>query len=260
MSWTLRVALQSARLQLQVMAREPFVMVLALLQPFFIAVTAMFMLRYQPGFDPVYVVVGGGLAGIWTVVLFAGSWVLAGERWQGTLELLEGSPAPMLIIVGGRMLANVAFSLLSMILSYSIGAWLFGYRIAFSQPAAFAVSLLLALLALWAMGMLFAPLSVLWPAAQRYLQGLEYPVYILSGFLFPVLLLPGWLRPVSYLLPPYWAAVALHGTGSGGITAPGLVGVWAVLLVTAAALVALAAWLLERFLVRARRNGTLSFV
>ena len=50
---------------------------------------------------------------------------------------------------------------------------------------------------------------------QQWQNAMEYPVYILAGFLFPILLLPGWTTPLSYLLPPYWAAVAFHDTSTG---------------------------------------------
>jgi len=41
-------------------------------------------------------------------------------------------------------------------------------------------------------------------------------MYILAGFMFPVALLPGWTTPFSYILPPFWAAKALHAASSGG--------------------------------------------
>jgi len=87
---------------------------------------------------------------------------------------------------------------------------------------------------------------------------MEYPIYSLSGFLFPILLLPVWTIPVSYVLPPYWAAVALHGSASGELDLPGLARVWAVLVVTAVALVLISSRLFVAVLHRARRTGSLA--
>jgi len=254
----LRVARAAAELQFREVAVSGFLLFGALVQPFFIGVMTMFMLRHRPDFDPVYVVVGAALSGLWSVLLFAGTGAINHERSLGTLELVVGSPASFVALYGGKIAGTLAFSLVSVLFSYAIGAWLFGYPIAVADPLGFAASLVFALVALWATGMLFAPLGILWRAVGQFLGVLEYPIYSLSGFLFPILLLPVWTIPVSYLLPPYWAAVALHGSASGTLDLAALVAVWAVLLVTAAILMLLASRLFEAVLQRARRSGSLA--
>ena len=106
--------------------------------------------------------------------------------------------------------------------------------------------------------MFFAPLAILWRAVGRFLLGLEYPIFALSGFLFPVLLLPVWVLPISNVLPPYWAAVAMHGAASGDLDLTDLLRAWFFLLVTGGALLLIARWLFEQVLTRARRAGTLA--
>jgi ABC-2 type transport system permease protein len=106
--------------------------------------------------------------------------------------------------------------------------------------------------------MLFAPLGILWRTVGRFLGLMEYPIYSLSGFLFPILLLPGWTLPVSYLLPPYWAALALHASARGELDLVGLAEVWAVLLLTAVVLMLVSSRLFRAVLQRARRAGSLA--
>ena len=161
----------------------------------------MYMLHHQPQFDPVYVVVGSALTGIWSVVLFDGSWAINSERFQGTLELLVGAPSSLYAVIAGKLAGGMAFSVTSMALSYAVGAWLFGYSIVVRDVPAFAVAFVLALIAIGALGVLIAPLGILARSLRQFLTVLEHPVYILGGFLFPVLLLPGWLLPISYALP-----------------------------------------------------------
>ena len=120
------------------------------------------------------------------------------------------------------------------------------------------MSLLLAVIALWATCMLFAPLAILWRAVGRFLLGLEYPIFALSGFLFPILLLPGWAVPISNILPPYWAAVAMHGAASGELDTSGLLQAWFFLFLTSGALLLIANRLFDEVLTRARRAGTLA--
>jgi len=254
----LRVARVAAELQFKEVAVSGFLLFGALVQPFFIGVMTMFMLRHRPDFDPVYVVVGAALSGLWSVLLFAGSSAISHERSLGTLELVVAAPASFFIVYGGKIAGTLAFSLVSVLLSYAIGAWLFGYPITVADPVGFAVSLVLALVALWATGMLFAPLGILWRTVGRFLGLMEYPIYSLSGFLFPILLLPGWTLPVSYLLPPYWAALALHASARGELDLVGLAEVWTVLLFTAVVLMLVSSRLFRAVLQRARRAGSLA--
>jgi ABC-2 type transport system permease protein len=254
----LRVAWAAAQLQFKEVAVSGFLLFGALVQPFFIGVMTMFMLRHRPDFDPVYVVVGAALSGLWSVLLFAGSSAISHERSLGTLELVVAAPASFFVVYGGKIAGTLAFSLVSVVLSYAIGAWLFGYPITVADPVGFAVSLVFALVALWATGMMFAPLGVLWRTVGRFLGLMEYPIYSLSGFLFPILLLPVWTIPVSYALPPYWAAVALHASASGELDLAGLARVWAVLVLTAVVLMIISSRLFLAVLQRARRAGSLA--
>jgi ABC-2 type transport system permease protein len=254
----LRVLRAAAGAQLRHLARDLFMLFSAIVQPFFIGVTVMYMLRGRTDFDPVYVVVGAGLSGLWTIALFEGNWSISRERWGGTLELLVAAPAPLMLILAGKMIGSMAFALLSIVTTYLIGAWLFGYDITVRDPAGFAISLVLGIVSLWATAVLLAPIGVLWRTAGRLLNILEYPVYILAGFMFPVLLLPGALVPLSYALPPYWAAIALHGTSSGVLGSAELAFAWTMLVGTSIAVVLVAARLYDLVLDRARREGTLA--
>jgi ABC-2 type transport system permease protein len=65
-------------------------------------------------------------------------------------------------------------------------------------------------------GLTIAPIFVMYRSVQQWQNAMEFPVYIFAGFLFPIALLPGWTTPISYVLPPYWAAIALHGTSTQG--------------------------------------------
>jgi len=253
-----RVLRAAAALQIAQLSANLFMLFCVFVQPLFIAVTAMYILRHRPDFDPMYVVVGAGLSGLWSVALFDGTWAVQSERWQGTLELIAASPAPVMLVVGGRMLGSMAFSLLSMVVCYAVGAWLFGYELVVRDPLGFIVAFAFGLFSLWSIAVLLSPIGILWRTAARFLNVLEYPVYILAGFLFPILFLPGWSNPVSNLLPPYWAAVALHGTAAGTLSRPELMLALLVLVLASAIDLLLARSLLQMVLRAARRAGTLS--
>jgi ABC-2 type transport system permease protein len=88
---------------------------------------------------------------------------------------------------------------------------------------------------------------------------MEFPVYILSGFLFPIALLPGWTTPLSYLLAPYWAARALHGTTSAGSSVPEILFSLGMLILFSAIYLALSSYLFRKMLVKTREDATLGF-
>ena len=86
---------------------------------------------------------------------------------------------------------------------------------------------------------------------------MEFPIYILSGFLFPIALLPGWTTPASYLLTPYWAARALHGTSSGNASIEEVFFSWGMLLLFSIIYLFLSRVLFRVMIRKARVDATL---
>lgn len=256
----LRVVYYSALLHLRLLATESFAMVVMAAWPILLASVSIYMLRHRPDFEVSYVVVGTTLSGLWSQVLLFGSNIVISDRFSGRLEYLAASPAPLFASMGGRMLGFLVYSLISAVVSYGTAAWLFGYPLTIHHPLAFSISAILTLASLWATGMVLAPLSFLWIAFGRYLTGLEFPLYILCGFLFPITLLPAWLHPVSYALPPFWGAAALHGASSGDLRLEDLVLTWLLVLFSCVGAVLLSRWLFSICLARSRREGLLGAV
>lgn len=212
----LRVVIIAAEMALRSNLTDGFVIFGIVIQPMIIALLAFWMLRDQEPDAIIYIVIGSGMTGLWAMTLFIGGKAISGERWTGTLELLVATPAPLHIVVIGKTLANVLQSLLAMVATYALAGVVFGSLPHIVRPGWFVISLLFAIIAYISFALIISPLFVLNPQVQRLQNGLEFPVYILSGFLFPIALLPGWTTPLSYVLPPYWAARALHGASSGG--------------------------------------------
>ncbi len=195
---------------------DAFVIFAIIVQPVIIAVLALWMLRERGGDFAIFVVIGSGMSGLWSGLLFMSGNSVTEERWVGTLEMLVASPTPMQVVVLGKNLANTVQSLLSMVASYILVVWLFHLNVSIAQPGLFALALLFTVIGFICFGLIMASLFIISPAVQNFQNGLEFPIYILGGFLFPIALLPGWTTPISYLLTPYWAARVLHATSTGG--------------------------------------------
>jgi len=252
-----RTVLTVAEITFRHQMNDSFIIFAILIQPIIIATLAMFMLRDTAANAAMFVVVGSGLTGLWSGLLFISGNSINAERWQGTLESLVGAPTPFDVIVFGKNLANVVQSLLSMIVAYLLAALFFNYTLHIDQPLLFFISILFSVFAFISFGLTIAPLFVMYREVQQWQNALEYPMYILAGFLFPILLLPGWTTPLSYSLPPYWAAVALHGTSTANAPLQQTLFAWGMLLVFSIIDLVIAKRLFKIMLYKARVDATL---
>ena len=252
-----RTVLVVAEMSLRQQLNDGFILFGVIFQPMIIAILGLFMLKDKGADFAMFVVVGSGLTGLWSNLLFISGNSINVERWTGTLESLVGMPTPFEVIVFGKNLANVFQSLLSMVVSYFLAAILFGYSLTLTQPFLFFVTLVLSMFAFICFGLTIAPVFVMYRSVQQWQNAMEFPVYILCGFLFPIALLPNWTTPVSYLLPPYWAAIALHGTSTDAIPFSQLAFSWGMMLIFSLVDLVIASQLFKIMLYKARVDATL---
>jgi len=252
-----RTILVVAEMNIRQQMTDGFIVFTVLFQPIIIALLGLWMLQGKGEDAAMFVVVGSGLTGLWSSLLFISGGSINAERWSGTLESLVAIPTPFEVIVFGKNLGNVVQSLLSMVLGYFVAAFAFGYSLEIQQPLLFVVSIFLSVIAFICFGLVIAPIFVMNPGVRAWQNAMEFPVYVLCGFLFPVALLPGWTTPVSYLLPPYWAAVALHGTSTAGAPLNETLFAWSMMLVFSLIDVLIASRLFKLMLYKARADATL---
>lgn len=253
----LRVILSAFELHLKQIAVDGFVIFTAVIHPIAFALIAIFMLRDSDSFDPIFVIVGGALTGMWSSTLFFSIYNIQGERWSGTLEYIVASPTPLPAVAIGKSIANTVVALSSMVFGYLVALAFFKFELTITNPAAFFVSLLFTVISLISTGLVIAPFLALNMGAIMWTNALEYPIYMLGGFLFPIALLPIWTTPLSYALAPYWAAKALHQTSSGGATINEIFYSWIWALVCSLVYLFVAGWLFRRLVHKARIEASL---
>ncbi len=254
--WRTMLKVADTTFRLQVM--DTFILFGIIVQPMIIALLAMWMLQGKGADAAIFVVVGSGMTGLWSTLLFVGGNSINDERWEGTLESLIAVPTPLPLIIFGKNIANVVQSLLSMIVSYLFISIAFNYPLHLNNPLLFFISLVFTVFAFICFGLILSPIFLVSPGVQRFQNAMEFPVYILSGFLFPIIMLPGWTTPISYLLPTYWAAEALHGTSSGNATFEQILFYWVMLVLFSIIYLVGANLLFQKVLVKARKDASLS--
>jgi len=238
--------------------RDSFVFFSIIVQPVFVAFMGLWMLKDTGENYAIFVVVGTGMTGLWTSLLFMCGNAVTRDRWFGTLEILVGLPTPIMIVALGRNIAYIVQALLSMLISYLFAVLMLGYPLAIDQPLLFTLSLGWMIIAFVCFGLVIAPIFLLSPIVQQFQNGLELPVYTLAGFLFPIALLPTWTTPFSYILAPYWAAHVLHATAQGTADLWLIMVDWTILLGMSIAYLKLAQYLFTIALNRTRQSATLN--
>ena len=96
-SW--RTIFTVAEMTLRQNVMDLFIIFTVLVQPMLIAILALAMLRDKGQEYILFVVVGSGMTGIWSSLLFISGNSINVERWSGTLESLVGMPTSLSVIV-----------------------------------------------------------------------------------------------------------------------------------------------------------------
>jgi ABC-2 type transport system permease protein len=256
--YNLRVIFMAFEIELRQSFTDAFVLFGIIVQPMIVAFMALWMLKDQVANYAIFVVVGSAMTGLWTTLLFQGGNSITGERWTGTLEPLSCVPAPLRVVVSGKLLATITQSLFSIVCCYAFISLLMGLPLNIAKPWLFAGSVVLTVVAFIAFGLIIGPLFILNPDVQRFQNGLEFVVYIFSGFLFPIALLPMWTTPFSYILTPYWAARALHAASGGTGSDAEIYFCWAMLVVFSLIYAIISKFLFKSILRKAREDATLN--
>lgn len=194
-----------------------------LVEPVAYALIMGLLFRGAPPDRAAAAVLGAGMMGSWVSVLYAAASSLQTSRQMATLEPVIATPTPLYRVTAASSVGAVVVGLVPLAVAGLVGRLVFGLRVAPAAPGLFAAGVVLFALGLVTVGMLLAPLFVLYPHATALANVGDYPAFIIGGLLVPVAFLPGWLRPVSYVFPPSWGVWILQDALAGntaGLAAP----------------------------------------
>ena len=160
--------------------------------------------------DITYTIIGGGIMGLWSSLVFTSFFDIRNDRRDGTLELIVGSPTSLFEILAIRTLTNVLTGTISLILSFGVAVMIFKLSLPVANMILIFISLFILLLAFWSIGIFLAHLQAISRLSGLFVNYLEFPVAILAGFMFPAEFLPRQVWWLSGLLPVRWAVKALN--------------------------------------------------
>ena len=210
--------------------------------------------------DLVYTVIGGGIMGMWSGIVFTSTYDIVGDRRYGTLEIIVGSPTSLATVEAIRTLTNVLSGLFSLGLAFVAALAIFGYSLNGVNFWGAGISLLLLLFAMWSIGVFLANFLAWSRLSGSFVDFLEMPIAFLCGFMYPIRVLPGWLQILSGALPIRWALEAMNESLLGSRDLSFLLTHWAAAMVISLVFLAVTGWLQGKVHDSLRVSGELSSI
>jgi ABC-2 type transport system permease protein len=149
-----------------------------------------------------FVVVGGAMTAFWMNVLWSMSSQLYWEKEQGNLALFIMSPNSMMAVLLGMALGGMVATTLRALAIMLLGSLLFEVQYAVGSFGQLVAVFLLAMTALYGMGMMAASFFLLLSREAWHISNLATePVYLVSGFYFPIKSFNFWVAAAASIIP-----------------------------------------------------------
>jgi ABC-2 type transport system permease protein len=210
--------------------------------------------------DLVYSVIGGGIMGMWSGLVFTSTFDIVDDRRTGVLELIAGSPTSLATVEAIRTLTNVIAGLFSLSVAFIVALAIFGYSLTGVNFWGVGISLLLLLFAMWCIGIFLANFLAWSRVSGTFVDYLEMPVAFLCGFMYPIRILPVWLQILSGVLPIRWALQAMNESLLGNRDLAFMITHWAVSIGISLIFLAITSWLQVKVHDNIRVSGELSSI
>jgi ABC-2 type transport system permease protein len=149
-----------------------------------------------------FVVVGGAMTSFWMNVLWSMSSQLYWEKEQGNLALYIIAPNSMMAILLGMAVGGLFATALRALAIIIVGSVLFQVQYSVASFTQLILVFLLAMTALYGMGMMSASLFLLLSREAWHISNLaQEPVYLISGFYFPIKSFNFWVAAAASFIP-----------------------------------------------------------
>ncbi len=149
-----------------------------------------------------FVVMGGAMTSFWMNVLWSMSSQLYWEKEQGNLALYIIAPNSMMAILLGMAVGGLFATALRATAIVIAGSWMFNVTYSVASFTQLLLVFLLAMTALYGMGMMSASLFLLLSREAWHIANLaQEPIYLVSGFYFPIKSFNFWIAAAASIIP-----------------------------------------------------------
>lgn len=136
------------------------------------------------------------VSGIYGVTMSIG-----GDRWNGTLPYLFGTPANRLVMFLGRAFLHVIDGMFSVLIAFLWGTLLLGLDLSNTNLPALGIAILLATFSTSGLGLLMGCLSLITLNVMFINNSVYFLLLIFSGANIDLTTLPAWISVFSRVLP-----------------------------------------------------------
>ncbi len=170
-----------------------------------------------------FVMIGGTMLAFWSNVLWNMSAQFYWEKETGTLEVYFVAPISRMAILLGMALGGIVNTTLRATAVLVLGVVVFQVPIVMHEPVTALLVFFLTIIALYALGMMFASLFMLYGREAWHTANLlQEPVTFLSGTYFPTSQLPQMVQLLASIIPLTFGLdgirkVVILGQGIGDI-------------------------------------------
>ena len=248
--------------QLRIRVFNTFSLGLFFIQPAIFSAVGMILARVAGQQTPnlVYTVIGGGIMGIWSGVLFTSTFDITRDRRDGVLELIVGSPTSLGTVEAIRTFANVMAGLVSMLAAVAAAVLIFHYDFRGANMPGTVISFILVLFGMWTIGLFLSNFLAWSRLSGSFINFLEAPVAVVCGFMYPVSILPGWVQAISMIFPIRWGLQAMDACLMGEFSSATLLPVWGLSIMISLGYWVLARWLEDLVHDKIRVSGELNSI
>jgi ABC-2 type transport system permease protein len=149
-----------------------------------------------------FVVVGGAMTAFWMNVLWSMSSQLYWEKEQGNLVLYIMAPNSMMAILLGMAVGGLFATTLRAVAIIALGSLMFQVQYSVTSFTQLLLVFMLAMTALYGMGMMSASLFLLLGREAWHISNLmQEPIYLVSGFYFPIRSFNFWVAAAASFIP-----------------------------------------------------------
>lgn len=149
-----------------------------------------------------FVVMGGAMIAFWMNVLWSMSIQLYWEKEQGNLALYILSPTSLMAILLGMAVGGLVSTTLRAVMIIVLGSLFFHVQYAISSFSQLIAVFILAMVALYGLGMMTSSLYLFLSREATHLNDLaQEPIFLFSGFYFPIKNFSFWVSAISSIIP-----------------------------------------------------------
>jgi ABC-2 type transport system permease protein len=166
--------------------------------------------------DPSFYVIGNAVQVTATSGIYGVTMSVGGDRWEGTLAYLFGTPANRMALFVGRAFFHILDGTLGVFIGLFWGVLLLGLDLSQTDPLALVLTILITTLSTSGLGLLLGCLSLVTRNIFFINNTVYFLLLIFSGANIPLSSLPSGMLAVSQLLPLTRGIAAVRAIVAGG--------------------------------------------